>query len=35
VLRVDHHGDAFVAHVRLDGMDEATRDAVARFLEGA
>jgi hypothetical protein len=35
VLRVDHQGDAFLAHARLDGMDEATRGAVERFLEEA
>jgi hypothetical protein len=35
VLRVDRSGDAFLAHARLDGMDEATRSAVDRFLEGA
>jgi hypothetical protein len=35
VLRVDHRGDAFVAHARLDGMDEATQGAVARYLEEA
>jgi hypothetical protein len=34
VLRVDRVGDRFVAHARLDGMDERTGDAVARFLEG-
>ena len=35
VLRVDRHGEAFVAHARLDGMDAATREAVERFLEEA
>jgi hypothetical protein len=35
VLRVDREGETFVAHVRLDGMDEATQGAVDRFLEGA
>ncbi len=35
VLRVDREGEAFVAHVRLDGMDAATQGAVDRFLEVA
>lgn len=35
VLRVDRRGDVFVAHARLDGMDEATRGAVERYLEDA
>jgi hypothetical protein len=34
VLRVDREGEAFVAHVRLDGMDAETAGAVDRFLEG-
>ena len=34
VLRVDRVGEKFVAHARLDGMDEGTRTAVAWFLEG-
>ena len=32
---MDREGDTFVAHVRLDGMDAATRGAVDRFLEEA
>ncbi len=35
VLRVDRDGERFVAHARLDGLDDDGRAAVARFLEGA
>lgn len=35
VIRVDRENDRFVAHVRLDDMDAASRAAVARFREGA
>jgi hypothetical protein len=35
VLRVDRSGEAFLAHARLDGMDEPSRAAVEKFLEEA
>jgi hypothetical protein len=35
VIRVDREGESFVAHARLDPLDGAAREAVARFLEGA